>query len=46
LEQADEGKWRVEFDEDWAKEPPREQSEEGAAEETAGEQEAARSATG
>jgi DNA topoisomerase-3 len=32
LEQQDEGKWRVEFDEDWAKEPPREQTEEGAAE--------------
>jgi DNA topoisomerase III len=23
LEQSDEGKWRVEFDEDWAKEPPK-----------------------
>jgi DNA topoisomerase-3 len=45
LEQQDEGKWRVEFDEDWAKEPPREQTEEGVAE-AAGEQEAAQSATG
>ncbi|MEA2333480.1 MAG: topoisomerase [Thermoleophilaceae bacterium] len=33
LEQAEEGKWRVEFDEDWAKEPPKEEGEaaEGAA---------------
>jgi DNA topoisomerase-3 len=23
LEQQDEGKWRVEFDEEWAKEPPK-----------------------
>jgi DNA topoisomerase-3 len=31
LEQAEEGKWRVEFDEEWAKEPPKEQTEgEGA----------------
>src|SRR5919106_148340 len=29
LEQDGEGKWRVDFDEDWAKEPPREQTEEG-----------------
>ena len=28
LEQTAEGKWRVEFDEDWAKEPPKEQAEE------------------
>ncbi|HEY8769281.1 MAG TPA: DNA topoisomerase 3 [Thermoleophilaceae bacterium] len=28
LEQTGEGKWRVEFDEDWAKEPPKEQAEE------------------
>jgi DNA topoisomerase-3 len=28
LEQNEEGKWRVDFDEDWAKEPPREQAEE------------------
>jgi len=34
LEQQDEGKWRVEFDEDWAKEPPKEETEEGAAEVT------------
>jgi DNA topoisomerase-3 len=27
LEQADDGKWRVEFDEDWAKEPPKDQGE-------------------
>src|SRR6185436_20338830 len=32
LEQTDEGKWRVEFDEDWAKEPPAGQSEEERAE--------------
>ncbi len=31
LEQIDEGKWRVEFDEDWAKEPPREQADSEAA---------------
>jgi DNA topoisomerase III len=29
LEQDEEGKWRVDFDEDWAKEPPREQTEDG-----------------
>jgi DNA topoisomerase-3 len=28
LEQTAEGKWRVEFDEDWAKEPPKEQADE------------------
>jgi DNA topoisomerase III len=33
LEQNDEGKWRVEFDEDWAKEPPKGQAEEEQAEE-------------
>ena len=27
IEQADEGKWRVEFDEDWAKEPPKGEAE-------------------
>ena len=27
LEQTDEGKWRVDFDEEWAKEPPKEQAE-------------------
>jgi DNA topoisomerase III len=32
LEQTDEGKWRVEFDEEWAKEPPAGQSEEERAE--------------
>jgi DNA topoisomerase III len=31
LEQSDDGKWRVEFDEDWAKEPPAEAASEGAA---------------
>jgi DNA topoisomerase III len=31
LEQSEDGKWRVEFDEDWAKEPPKEEGEEGAA---------------
>src|ERR671924_959530 len=33
LEQDGEGKWRVDFDEDWAKEPPKGESEEEAAEE-------------
>jgi len=32
LEQNDEGKWRVEFDEEWAKEPPKGESEEERAE--------------
>src|SRR5215211_635125 len=32
LEQQDEGKWRVEFDEDWAKEPPKDETEEPVAE--------------
>ena len=36
LEQNDEGKWRVEFDEDWAKEPPAGESEEERAEVDAG----------
>ncbi len=27
LEQTEEGKWRVEFDEDWAKEPPKDDAE-------------------
>ncbi len=36
LEQTDEGKWRVEFDEEWAKEPPAGQSEEERAESEAG----------
>jgi DNA topoisomerase III len=35
LEQTDEGKWRVEFDEDWAKEPPAGESEEERAEKDA-----------
>jgi DNA topoisomerase-3 len=34
LEQQDEGKWRVEFDEEWAKEPPKD-AEEGAGDEGA-----------
>jgi DNA topoisomerase-3 len=32
LEQDEEGKWRVDFDEDWAKEPPKGESEEERAE--------------
>jgi DNA topoisomerase-3 len=32
LEQQEEGKWRVEFDEEWAKEPPKGESEEEQAE--------------
>jgi DNA topoisomerase III len=32
LEQDDDGKWRVDFDEDWAKEPPKGESEEERAE--------------
>jgi DNA topoisomerase-3 len=32
LEQAAEDKWRVEFDEEWAKEPPKEETEDAAAE--------------
>jgi DNA topoisomerase III len=32
LEQDAEGKWRVEFDEDWAKEPPKGEAEEERAE--------------
>ena len=32
LEQVEEGKWRVDFDEEWAKEPPKGQSEEERAE--------------
>jgi DNA topoisomerase III len=35
LEQTDEGKWRVEFDEEWAKEPPAGESEEERAEKDA-----------
>jgi DNA topoisomerase III len=36
LEQDEEGKWRVDFDEDWAKEPPKGESEEERAEADAG----------
>ena len=36
LEQDAEGKWRVEFDEDWAKEPPKGEAEEERAEAEAG----------
>ncbi len=36
LEQVEEGKWRVEFDEEWAKEPPKGQAEEERAEAEAG----------
>jgi DNA topoisomerase III len=28
LEQVEDGKWRVDFDEEWAKEPPKDQGEE------------------
>ncbi len=37
LEQTDEAKWRVEFDEEWAKEPPKGESEEERAEREAAE---------
>jgi DNA topoisomerase III len=46
LEQTDEGKWRVEFDEDWAKEPPAGQSEEERAEAEAGATDSAKAADG
>jgi DNA topoisomerase III len=36
LEQNEEGKWRVDFDEDWAKEPPKGEAEEERAESEAG----------
>ena len=36
LEQVEDGKWRVEFDEEWAKEPPKGQAEEERAEAEAG----------
>jgi DNA topoisomerase III len=36
LEQNEEGKWRVDFDEDWAKEPPKGEAEEERAEEESG----------
>jgi DNA topoisomerase III len=32
LEQTEEGKWRVEFDEEWAKEPPKDDAEDAVAE--------------
>jgi hypothetical protein len=32
LEQVEEGKWRVDFDEEWAKEPPKGEAEEERAE--------------
>jgi DNA topoisomerase-3 len=35
LEQTEEGKWRVDFDEEWAKEPPKGEAEEERAEEEA-----------
>ena len=38
LEQVEEGKWRVDFDEEWAKEPPKGQAEEERAEAEAGQQ--------
>ena len=36
LEQPEPGKWRVEFDEEWAKEPPKGDAEEERAEAEAG----------
>jgi DNA topoisomerase III len=42
LEQNEEGKWRVDFDEEWAKEPPASDTEDAAAETPAAEAEAAR----
>jgi DNA topoisomerase-3 len=39
LEQSEDGKWRVEFDEDWAKEPPKDQAE-GETPDAAGDREA------
>jgi DNA topoisomerase-3 len=45
LEQVEEGKWRVEFDEEWAKEPPAGESEEERAEREAGEAKPAEAAT-
>ena len=36
LEQNEEGKWRVDFDEEWAKEPPKGEAEEERAESEAG----------
>src|SRR6185295_6712784 len=44
LEQTDEGKWRVEFDEEWAKEPPAGESEEERAEAETGDGAAAAAA--
>src|SRR5919106_146787 len=37
LEQVEEGKWRVDFDEEWAKEPPKGETEEEKAEAEGGE---------
>jgi DNA topoisomerase III len=37
LEQVEDGKWRVDFDEEWAKEPPKGEAEEERAEAEAGE---------
>ncbi len=44
LEQSDEGKWRVEFDEPWAREGAKPPEEEGAAEAAAPETAAAQAA--
>jgi DNA topoisomerase-3 len=41
LEQVEEGKWRVDFDEDWAKEPPKGEAEEERAEADAAERQRA-----
>src|ERR687898_44324 len=46
LEQAEEGKWRVEFDEEWAKEPPKGESEEDRAEAEGGSADAETPAAG
>jgi DNA topoisomerase-3 len=46
LEQTDEGKWRVEFDEEWAKEPPAGESEEERPEVEAGDGAAATASDG
>jgi len=43
LEQADDGKWRVDFDEEWAKEPPKGESEEADVAGEGAEREPARS---
>ena len=41
LEQAEDGTWRVDFDEEWAKEPPKAETEEEGAEAEATEPERA-----